>query len=83
VPREPIATFIRDGQAREAYTPGEAVTLRADGWREALPEPEPSAAKPVEPDTAAEPPAAEPAGTSLDLGSADIDPDLFGEGESE
>lgn len=32
--KEPISTFTRDGVTREAYTPGEAVALRADGWRE-------------------------------------------------
>lgn len=34
---QPVATFTRDGVSREAYTPGEAVALRADGWREIPP----------------------------------------------
>lgn len=34
MPKPPIATFTRDGVTREAYTPGEAVTLRGAGWQE-------------------------------------------------
>lgn len=35
--KPPVAVFSRDGQTREAYDAGEAVTLRATGWQEVRP----------------------------------------------
>lgn len=31
--KRPLGVFVRDGQSREAYTPGEATSLRNAGWR--------------------------------------------------
>lgn len=63
--KEPIATFTRDGMRREAYTPGEAVALRADGWQEA------TAADPAVDEAQTE--SESESDTSLDLDDAELE----------
>lgn len=59
MPKTPIGVFARDGQTRQAYTAGEATSLRNAGWSpavaeaDAAPGPEPVVMEPV-PDAPAE-----------------------------